>query len=96
MKLLKQNDTFSGQVIAHPELRYTASGNPICTFAILQENEVPLVCEAWNELAETIIERDMEPGAKVELIGSMRIRKFTDREDNPREYPYLSVTKIGL
>lgn len=95
MKLLKQNDTQTGEVIAPPELRYTPNGKAIITFAIMI-GDTPLICEAWQELAEAIAERDFQSGAMVEVRGNMRIRHFTDREDNPREYPYLSLTAVGV
>lgn len=95
MKLLKQNDTQKGQIIANPELRYTPNGKAVATFAIMINNK-PLVCEAWQTLAEEIIERDLQPGAEIEVTGNMKIRKFTDREDIPRQYPYLSVIAIGV
>ena len=96
MKLLKQNDTQTGEVIAPPELRYTPGGHAVCNFAIMRESGTPLVCEAWNELAESIIERDLQSGAVIELRGNMRIRNYTDREDTLRSYPYLSVTALGV
>lgn len=97
MKLLKQNATFTGTLEYQPELRYTPSGDAIVNFGLFTLPDLRLMrCEAWNELAESIVERDLQTGTKIEVIGSVKTRKWEDREMTMREYEYISVTAIGL
>lgn len=95
MKLLKQNQTFKGVIYREPELRFAPNGKAVTTFSLLID-ETPIMCEAWEDLAERIVETNLEAGAEVEVTGSMRIRKYSTMDEQEKEYEYISVTAIGL
>ena len=79
-----------GNLGAAPEVRYTQSGSPVCSFIIacsekykdasgnMQENKewVPIV--AWGKLAE-ICNQYLHKGSKVYLEGKLQTRKWTDK-----------------
>ena len=79
-----------GNLGADPEVRYTQSGSPVCSFKIacsekykdasgnMQENTewVPIV--AWSKLAE-ICSQYLHKGSKVYLEGKLQTRKWTDQ-----------------
>jgi single-stranded DNA-binding protein len=95
MKLLKQNAPFKGTLLQHPELRYTAMGNPVTMLYILTDDGKPYTCEAWNDLAEAIIEKDLQPQSAIEIIGSIKIRSWDDRDGGNHKTEYVSIISIG-
>ena len=78
-----------GNLGADPELRYTQSGSPVCSFRIacsekykdasgnMQENTewVPIV--AWGKLAE-ICSQYLHKGSRVYIEGKLQTRKWQD------------------
>lgn len=77
--------TFQGRLVADPELRYTGSNVPVCSFSIAIEqnrknsnNEtvtdfIPVV--AWRSTAE-FISKYFKKGKMILVSGSMRQRKY--------------------
>ena len=84
-----------GNLGADPEVRYTQSGSPVCSFKIacsekykdasgnMQENTewVPIV--AWKRLAE-ICGEYLHKGSKVYIEGKLQTRKWQDQNGNDR------------
>ena len=80
-----------GNLGADPELRYTQSGSPVCSFRIacsekykdasgnMQENTewVPIV--AWGKLAE-ICSQYLHKGSRVYIEGKLQTRKWQDQD----------------
>ena len=79
-----------GNLGADPEVRYTQSGSPVCSFRIacsekykdasgnMQENTewVPIV--AWGKLAE-ICSQYLHKGSRVYIEGKLQTRKWQDQ-----------------
>ena len=84
-----------GNLGAAPEVRYTQSGSPVCSFRIacsekykdasgnMQENTewVPIV--AWGKLAE-ICGQYLQKGSLVYISGRMQTRKWQDQSGTDR------------
>ena len=84
-----------GNLGADPEVRYTQSGSPVCSFKIacsekykdasgnMQENTewVPIV--AWRRLAE-ICGEYLAKGSRVYIEGKLQTRKWQDQNGNDR------------
>ena len=82
-----------GNLTREPELTETASGVPVCHFAIAvnrnyssQDGERQtdfFECTAWRGLAETIA-RFTKKGNKVAIAGSIQIRNYEDNQGAKR------------
>ena len=84
-----------GNLGADPEVRYTQSGSPVCSFRIacsekykdasgnMQENTewVPIV--AWGKLAE-ICSQYLHKGSRVYIEGKLQTRKWQDQDGTDR------------
>ena len=84
-----------GNLGSDPEIRYTQSGSPVCSFKIacsekykdasgnMQENTewVPIV--AWGKLAE-ICSQYLHKGSRVYIEGKLQTRKWQDKEGGTR------------
>ena len=84
-----------GNLGADPEVRYTQSGSPVCSFKIacsekykdasgnVQENTewVPIV--AWSKLAE-ICGQHLHKGRRVYIEGKLQTRKWQDQSGADR------------
>ena len=78
-----------GNLTRDPELRETASGVPMCRFAIAvtrpyssQDGERQtdfFNCTAWRSMAETIA-RYTKKGKKVAVTGSIQLRNYEDNQ----------------
>ncbi len=89
------NCMFIGRLGRDPEVRYTQSGSPVCSFKIacsekykdapgnVQENTewVPIV--AWAKLAE-ICGEYLQKGSLVYISGRMQTRKWQDQSGTDR------------
>ena len=79
-----------GNLGADPEIRYTQSGSPVCSFKIacsekykdasgnMQENTEWVSIVAWNKLAE-ICGQYLHKGSRVYIEGRLQTRKWTDQ-----------------
>ena len=82
-----------GNLTRDPELRETASGVPMCRFAIAvtrpyssQDGERQtdfFECTAWRGLGETIA-RFTKKGNKVAVVGHIQIRNYEDNQGAKR------------
>lgn len=84
--------TFSGNLAADPELRFTPSGRAVARFTVIEnkrtQNEAgewedgePNVfrCEAWRNLAEHIAD-SAQKGDRVTVIGHVVTERWNDKE----------------
>lgn len=71
MKLIKRE--IEGALIHEPELRYTPSGKALCTF-IVQNGPTVEICEAWEAMAEAIIECALPAGKDIKVRGRVSTR----------------------
>lgn len=94
MKTLRQNVILDGTLAFAPELRYTNSGDALATFVINTHTDGAVICNAWGEVAEDLIERDMIERQGIHPYGSFRIRKFRNQDGEPRTMVYFHVQRI--
>ena len=84
-----------GNLGAAPEVRYTQSGSPVCSFKIacsekykdasgnMQENTEWVSIVAWKRLAE-ICGEYLTKGSRVYIEGKLQTRKWQDQNGNDR------------
>jgi single-stranded DNA-binding protein len=66
-----------GELEFAPELRFTPMGKAVCTFSVIEVNSALIIrCEAWESLAEKIIELDLKARAEVTVRGYEKTRDF--------------------
>jgi len=81
-----------GNVTRDPELKYTASGKPVCQFGIahnskykagdgtMKEDVLFLDCESWNATAENIA-KFFAKGSKILVEGLLKMDTWKDKND---------------
>lgn len=89
------NATITGMLMWPPELRYTASGTPVCNFSLDFDGKRGIDCEAWEELATRIAERDLQPGQYIEVKGYYKWRSWNDRKTGQPHRKRIFVVKSG-
>ena len=84
--------TVIGNVGQHPEIKFTNSGQPVCTFSIAetrrykdsndndQEQTTWWRIVAWREMAENIAD-SIHKGDRVLVSGRCEIRSYKDSDD---------------
>lgn len=85
--------TIMGRLVRDPELRYTQSGIPVCTFRIATERDYTTQggdretdffdITAWRGTAE-FIGRYFTKGRMITVDGRLQTRNWTDRDGNKR------------
>lgn len=82
----------SGRITANPELKTTANGVPVCTFAIAvdrrykqgKEKQTDFInIVAWRGTAE-VVAKHFTKGSLIGIEGSIQTRKYQDKEGNNR------------
>jgi single-stranded DNA-binding protein len=75
--------TIMGVMKYDPELRFTPTGKPLCTFTLIAGNNVEWSCEAWEDLGEKIADYQApdpyQSGTFVIADGYLKRRTFNDR-----------------
>jgi single-stranded DNA-binding protein len=76
----------SGTLEYDPELRFTMSGKPLCTFTIRTRDDILVPCQAWENTAELIAEDEtyFHRPASIRVSGYWKKRKWFNH--NTREY----------
>ena len=82
-----------GRLTRDPELRYTPSEKPVCSFTVAVERDIPgeggnretdfIDCVAWNKAAE-VISKYFTKGRMICVDGKLQSRKWTDKNGNNR------------
>ena len=68
--------SITGNLVANPELRFTSTGNPICSFRIAsnqgKDKEALFIeCEVWNEdITESVAE--LSKGTRITVTGILK------------------------
>lgn len=94
------DQTITGTLLWSPELRFTPSGTPVCSFSINygrnkgDKIDKGIDCEAWESLGERIAKRDLQPGQYVRLTGYYKTRSWEDREGK-KHSKRIFVVKSG-
>ena len=100
--------TVVGNLVADPELRWTANGAAVASFKVAstprtfdrQANQwvdgealfVP--CSVWKEAAENVAE-SLTKGMRVIVQGRLKARSYDDRDGNKRTSWELDVDEVG-
>lgn len=102
------NITIVGNLVADPELRYTASSIAVANFRVAstprrfnaQTNQwedgeaLFLTCNVWRQAAENVKE-SLSKGMRVIVTGRLRQRSFETREGEKRTVFEVEVDEVG-
>jgi single-strand DNA-binding protein len=100
--------TVVGNLVADPELRFTASGQPVATFRIastprIRDNATNewkdgdslfLSCNVWRQAAENVAE-SLQRGMRVIVSGRLRQRSYETKEGEKRTVYEVEVDDVG-
>ena len=100
--------TVVGNLVADPELRFTASGQPVATFRIASTPRVMdratnewkdgdslfLSCNVWRQAAENVAE-SLQRGMRVIVTGRLKQRKYETKEGEKRTVYEVEVDDVG-
>ena len=100
--------TIVGNLVADPELRFTASGQPVATFRVAstprvmdrQTNEwkdgdsLFLTCNVWRQAAENVAE-SLQRGMRVIVSGRLKQRNYETKEGEKRTVFEVEVDDVG-
>ena len=90
-----------GRLVKDPELRYTQSETPVCSFTIAVDRDFAregeakadfIQCVAWKSTGE-FVSKYFAKGRLISLRGTLQSRKWTDRDGNKRESWEVIVDK---
>src|ERR1017187_1082573 len=100
--------TIAGNVVADPELRYTATGVAVANFLVAstprfldkQTNEwkdgdsLFLTCNVWRTAAENVAE-SLQRGMRVVVVGRLKQRSYETKEGEKRTVFEVEVDDVG-
>ena len=100
--------TVVGNLVADPELRFTASGQPVATFRVastprIRDNATNewkdgdslfLTCNVWRQAAENVAE-SLQRGMRVIVTGRLKQRSYETREGEKRTVYEVEVDDVG-
>jgi single-strand DNA-binding protein len=100
--------TVVGNLVADPELRFTASGQPVATFRIastprIRDNATNewkdgdslfLSCNVWRQAAENVAE-SLQRGMRVIVTGRLKQRQYETKEGEKRTVYEVEVDDVG-
>ena len=100
--------TVTGNLVAAPELRYTANGTAVANFRVAstprrfdnQTNQfidgepLFLTCNVWRQAAENVA-NSLTKGDRVIVNGRLRQRSFETREGEKRTVIEVEVDEVG-
>ena len=100
--------TVVGNLVADPELRFTASGQPVATFRVastprIRDNATNewkdgdslfLTCNVWRQAAENVAE-SLQRGMRVIVTGRLKQRNYETKEGEKRTVYEVEVDDVG-
>ena len=94
--------TLIGNVTRDPELRFTASGIPVCEFRLAwnlrkkngEEEAMFFTVKCWNSLAENVAE-SVEKGHRVIVTGRLNWSSWQTEAGEKRQVVDLQAEEIG-
>jgi single-strand DNA-binding protein len=101
-----QSITIVGNLTRDPELKFTQSGRPICSFSVAvsrrwkgqndewQEESSFFDVDAWGELGENVA-ASCPKGTRVVVMGDHRQRFYEDKDGNKRSAWAINATSAG-
>ncbi len=100
--------TIVGNLVNDPELRFTASGQPVATFRVastprFRDNSTGewkdgdslfLTCNVWRQMAENVAE-SLQRGMRVIVNGRLRQRNYETQQGEKRTVYEIEVDDVG-
>src|ERR1700692_783821 len=100
--------TVVGNLVADPELRFTASGQPVATFRVASTPRIRdaatnegkdgdslfLPCNVWRQAAENVAE-SLQRGMRVIVSGRLKQRSYETKEGEKRTVFEVEVEDVG-
>jgi single-strand DNA-binding protein len=100
--------TIVGNLVNDPELRFTASGQPVATFRVastprIRDNATGewkdgdslfLTCNVWRQMAENAAE-SLQRGMRVIVSGRLRQRNYETQQGEKRTVYEIEVDDVG-
>jgi len=100
--------TIVGNLVADPELRFTASGQPVASFRVASTprymdkatnewkdgDSVFLTCNVWRQAAENATE-SLQRGMRVIVTGRLKQRSYETKEGEKRTVFEVEVDDVG-
>jgi len=100
--------TIVGNLVNDPDLRFTASGQPVASFRVastprIRDNNTGewkdgdslfLTCNVWRQMAENVAE-SLQRGMRVIVNGRLRQRSYETKEGEKRTVYEIEVDDIG-
>jgi single-strand DNA-binding protein len=100
--------TIVGNLVNDPELRFTASGQPVATFRVastprIRDNSTGewkdgdslfLTCNVWRQMAENCAE-SLQRGMRVVVTGRLRQRNYETQQGEKRTVYEIEVDDVG-
>jgi single-strand DNA-binding protein len=100
--------TIVGNLVNDPELRFTASGQPVATFRVastprIRDNSTGewkdgdslfLTCNVWRQMAENCAE-SLQRGMRVVVNGRLRQRNYETQQGEKRTVYEIEVDDVG-
>lgn len=92
--------TLQGRLCADPELRYTQSQIPVCSFRVAwsekykeTETKLFLSCTAWRGMGE-MVSKYFRKGQEIAVEGKLSTRDWTDRDGQKRQSIEMTVDRV--
>lgn len=92
--------TLQGRLVADPELRYTQSQTPVCSFRVAwsekykeTETKLFLSCTAWRGTGE-MVSKYFTKGQEIAVEGKLSTRDWQDRDGNNRQSIEMTVSSV--
>lgn len=100
--------TVVGNLVADPELRFSAAGQPWATFRVASTPRIRdtatgewkngdslfLTCKVWRQMAENVAE-SLQRGMRVIVTGRLKQRNYETKEGENRTVYEIEVDDIG-
>lgn len=99
--------TLNGNLVADPELRFTAKGDAVANMTIAVNERIRQDGEwtdgepsyydvtVWRKLAEAVVEQ-VGKGSGVIVVGKMRIEAFEGKDGTKRRKPVVTADDIAV
>lgn len=93
-----------GRFTAHPELKHTQSGTPVCSFSLAVDRSYKkegaptadfINCVAWKNTAEFITQY-FRKGQEVLVNGALQLRKYTDQQGAQKQITEVLVLGVNF
>lgn len=99
--------TINGNLVADPELRFTAKGDAVANFTVAVNERIKQGNEwvdgepsyfdvtVWRKLAEAVVEQ-VSKGTGVIVVGKLRIESFEGKDGTKRRKPVLTADDVAV